>query len=106
MSTAVSDPNILKLADAIAGWLSDQLKDQIQAKQPARIPVEIDLWDTETVATYMNVKPRQVTERYAIMPGFPQAIRLPTPTGGRGHPMWRAVEIIAWVGKYQERRVA
>jgi len=40
------------------------------------------------------------------MPGFPQAIRLPAPTGGRGNPLWKANEIVEWVYKFQEKRVA
>lgn len=39
---------------------------------------------------------RQITERISRLPGFPVAVRFPTPSGGIGQPRWREDEIIAW----------
>jgi hypothetical protein len=66
-----------------------------------QIPITVDLWDARTVGAYLKVSPRQVTERYALLDGFPPAIRLPSPNG-RGHPRWKAMEIIKWAEKHQE----
>lgn len=74
-------------------------------ERPA-IPVDIALWDATAIGAYLRMGKQQVLERYAPLPDFPQAIRLPLPTGGRGHPRWKATEVIAWSHKYQERRVA
>lgn len=78
------------LAAAIAGHLT-----------PA-IPLEIDLWSGTEIAAYLKVGARQVLERYAPLPDFPKAIRLPTSEGGKGQPRWKASEVIAWAERYQE----
>lgn len=71
------------------------------AAQIPRIPIEVDLWSAKEVADYLKVGERQVTERYAALPSFPKAVRLPTPEGKRGHPRWYASEVIAWTRKWQ-----
>lgn len=86
--------NITQLAEQIAHYI-----------RPA-IPLSVDLWDAETISSYLKVSARQVRERYAIMPGFPQAIRLPSGGTEKGHPRWKAEEVIAWAEKYQEKRAA
>lgn len=68
-----------------------------------QIPLSVDLWDARHAAAYLKVKPRQITERYALRPGFPPAIRLPT-KNGRGHPRWRAIDIIEWAEKHMDTR--
>ena len=69
------------------------------------IPLRIDLWGAKQIAAYLKVTPRQVLERYALLPGFPRAIRLPSISGKRGAPpRWKAWEIIKWVESFQERR--
>lgn len=65
-----------------------------------------ELWTVEDIASFLKRKKRYVGERLVNMPGFPQAIRLPAPTGGRGNPLWKAAEIYAWVDKFQEKRKA
>lgn len=102
MNTAASDPNIMKLAEEVAKLLAKKMKKSKKVEPPT----EIDLWDADTIATYLMVTPRQVTERIVVMPDFPNAIRLPTITGSKGHPRWKAVEVIAWVHQYRERRAA
>ena len=80
--------------------LTDAIE-RIASINTPQIPIDVDLWDSKTVASYLKVTPRQVTERYAPMPDFPLPIRLPS-TRGRGRPRWKAIEVIGWCGKYQE----
>ena len=77
-----------------------EIEQLIKLIQP-QIPITVDLWDAKMVGAYLKVSPRQVTERYALLNGFPPAIRLPS-QNGRGHPRWKALEIIAWAEKHQE----
>jgi hypothetical protein len=65
------------------------------------IPLDVDLWSATEIGAYLKRDSRQVLERYAPLPGFPKAIRLPSP-GGRGQPLWKAIEIIEWATKHQE----
>ena len=78
------------------------IADSVVSQFAPRLPPSLSLWNASKVAEYLNVGARQVLERYSLMDGFPAAIRLPNPTGGRGHPRWKATEIIAWAAKYQE----
>lgn len=65
-------------------------------------PAEIDLWSAAECGAYLKVSPRQVLERYAPLPEFPRAIRLPSVGGGRGQPRYLAREVIAWAESHQE----
>lgn len=47
---------------------------------------------TAKVAERIGATPRQVRERFALLPDFP----IPMRPGGNGHPKWRADEIDAW----------
>ena len=67
------------------------------------IPLEVDLWDIATIATYLKRSEAQVRERLACRPDFPKAIRLPTAGGARGHALYPAKEILAWVFKYRDK---
>lgn len=87
--------------DNTVAAISDALN-KIQVRMA--IPVEIDLWDAQSVGAYLKVEKEQVLARYAPLPDFPNAIRLPSPTGGRGRPRWKAREVVAWAEKYQEKR--
>lgn len=51
---------------------------------------------------FFRVRKEQVLNRYAPQPTFPRAVRLPTPTGGRGYPLWWAREVVAWAERWQE----
>jgi prophage regulatory protein len=66
------------------------------------VPLDIELWSAKEIASYLKVGARQVSERYALMPGFPKAIRLPTVAGVRGTARWGAVEVIAWATSHRE----
>ena len=80
------------------------LANEIAKQVRSPIPVEVDLWDAATIAQFLKVKPAQVLERYACLPSFPNPIRLPTPSGGNGHPRWKAAEVISWALKHQTKR--
>lgn len=84
------------IVDRLAAELSQRIR-------VAHIPIQYDLWDSETVANFFKVTPKHVLQRYAPLPDFPQPIRLPSERRS-GQPLWKAVEIIAWADKYQEHR--
>ena len=48
------------------------------------------------VGKLLKVAPRVVSERYAYMPGFPKALRLPSPKG-QGVRRWKAEDIETWI---------
>lgn len=81
-----------------------ELLDRVEkiASRPV-IPADVALWDSAHVGAYLQCTGRTVCERYAPMPDFPKAIRLPTVTGSRGHPLWPAQEVMAWAAKYREK---
>lgn len=85
--------------------LIEQLAAELAARIRPAIPLSVDLWDAETIATYLKVSKKQVLERYAPLPDFPRAIRLPAATG-KGHPRWKASDVIDWAEKYQDRKRA
>lgn len=84
----------------------DKLLEAIDKLSP-RIPVTVDLWSVREIAAYLKRSEPVVRERITALPGFPQAIRLPVVGGkGRGQPLWKASEVIAWAESHQEKRVA
>ena len=86
--------------------LINQLAEELANGIRPAIPLSIDLWNYEMIAAYLKKSPQQVRQRYAALPGFPQAIRLPSCGKEKGHPLWKAEEIITWAEKYKEKRVA
>jgi len=83
--------------------LIEKLASVILERSRPAIPLNIDLWDIETIAAYMKLSNSSVRERFACLPDFPKAIRLPSKLGKKAHPLYKAKEVIEWVGKYQER---
>lgn len=75
----------------------------IGAQLKPTIPVDIDLWDVSTIAAFLKRSDSNVRERICPLPDFPKAIRLPS-QNGRGHPLWKASEVIAWAERYREVR--
>ena len=73
-------------------------------RDAARIPVEVDLWDTNVIASYMKRKPAFIREQILPCPTFPAPIRLPSE--GRARPLYRAKEVIDWANDRQERKSA
>jgi len=58
------------------------------------------LLDSDDVGALLKCSARYVTEVYALVPGFPKAVRLPGPGGRKGHPKWVRSAIMTWVGKH------
>lgn len=79
----------------------DELVAAIAGRIAPPIPLDVDLWSASEIGAYLKRDSRQVLERYAALPDFPKAIRLPS-AGGRAQPLWKASEVIAWATKYQE----
>jgi hypothetical protein len=75
----------------------------VAARMAPTIPIAVALWDTAACGAYLNRSPESFRERIAPRPDFPRAIRIPSETGGRGHPLWPAREVIQWASKYRER---
>lgn len=71
-----------------------------------QVPIDYRLWTAKQIADYMRRTERQVAERTVYLPTFPKPIRLPTGSGSKGHPLWKAIEVINWVEKHQERKAA
>ena len=85
----------------------DQIAEALSARLPVMYPIEIDIWGAKEVAGFLKVSPQQVLSRYACLPDFPKTIRLPTNGPGRGHPKWRAKDVVNWAfGNNDGYRVA
>jgi hypothetical protein len=83
------------LITRLAAELAKQLR-------PA-LPIEIDLWDIATIATYLKRSESVVRERMACLPDFPKAIRLPSTRSVRGQALYRARDVIHWASQYQDK---
>lgn len=88
-------------ADTIAA-----LARAIAANLPPQIPIDVALWNAADCAAYLRTSESSFYSRVACLPGFPQPIRLPRPDGRKGHPRWKAREVIEWAERHQERRAA
>lgn len=75
--------------------IAEKLDKLIEILSRPALPADKMLWDAAAVGAYLGVSARQVAERYALRPGFPATIRLPSESG-RGLLRWRAAEVIAW----------
>lgn len=91
--------------DNIPGKNNTHEIDQIAAAVAARIkpelPISIDLWSSTELAAYFKQTPYHTLQRVASHPTFPRPVRIPT-TQGKGHPRWKAREVIAWAESFQE----
>jgi hypothetical protein len=84
--------------------LVNTLIERIAAMSRPAIPVEIDLWDADTIGSYLKRSASVVRERIVCQPSFPAAIRLPNSNGQRMHPLWKAREVINWAESYREHK--
>lgn len=75
-------------------------------REPGKLdtPFEHRLWDADECAQYLHKNKRVFMERYAPMPSFPKRISPPNTRGGRSQPLWKAIEVVDWVMKFQEKR--
>lgn len=83
--------------------LIQRLAAALAAQLQPPVPVQIDMWDVTTIARVLKRSETQVRNRLICLPDFPKAIRLPVAGGGRGQPLYRATEVLEWVGKYQDK---
>jgi hypothetical protein len=84
--------------------LVSTLIESIAALSKPTIPVEHDLWDITTIASYLKRSVSVVRERIVCHPSFPAAIRLPNALGQRMQPLWPAQHVINWTMSHQERK--
>lgn len=54
------------------------------------------------IAEHTGFSVDHVKRRIVCLPDFPRAIRIPSPTGGKGHPRWRETEVDEWLESYRE----
>jgi predicted DNA-binding transcriptional regulator AlpA len=80
--------------------LIERLAAALAAQLPPPIPIEIDLWDVAMIARLLKRNESQVRNRIICLPDFPKAIRLPVTSGPL---LYRAAEVLAWAGKYQDK---
>lgn len=89
------------LASADISNLAKALAEQLTPK----IPFDVALWDTASIAEYMKVSKSQVAQRIICQPTFPKSIRIPTANGkksdSRAQPRWKAKEVIEWTEKHK-----
>jgi hypothetical protein len=67
-----------------------------------RVPLEVQLWDVETIAAYLKRSPASTRDRIVCLTDFPKVIRLPGERPGqRSRPLWKAIEVIRWAESYR-----
>jgi len=85
--------------DNLIRRLAEQLAEHIRPQ----FPIEIALWDTQTIAAYLKRSHAVVRDRIVCLPDFPKAIRPPSARSERGFPLYEAKEVIAWSKKYKDK---
>lgn len=65
-------------------------------------PQEERLWTSAEVAAYLRYSVKNFTDRIMTLPNFPVPVRLPRPTGGKGHPRWKPEDIKNWIEQHRE----
>jgi hypothetical protein len=88
------------------GLLIAKLAERLEAIARPALPVDIDLWDADTIGQYLKRSTSLVRERVVCQPSFPAAIRLPNGNGQRMHPLWKAREVIDWAESHREHKTA
>lgn len=93
----------------------ERLVDAIEKRIRPALPLDVQLWNLEIIGAYLQRSPRVVGERIVTLPGFPKAIRLPAasprkdedgePHKGKGLPLWKASEVIAWTEGHRDKVV-
>lgn len=74
----------------------------LQKLTEQKIPLEVDLWDTEHIAAYLKRSYSTVRDKIIVRPDFPKPIRI-NPTKERSHPLYKAREVIEWAESLQEK---
>ncbi len=82
--------------------LIERLADELGKRLKPAVPLNVALWDIAIIAAYLQRDSDSVRERIACLPDFPTPIRLPSATKRGAHPLYKAVEVIAWAESYRE----
>lgn len=69
-----------------------------------RIPLAVDLWSTAEIADYLKCSERYVLDNFAARPDFPPAVRLPGKGARRGHPRYKAADVIKWAESWTTKQ--
>lgn len=75
-----------------------KLTEAIEKMQRPVLPLSVDLWDTNILATYFKRSAARVRSDIVCLPTFPRPIRLPVE--GRSQALYKAREVIAWTEKH------
>ena len=78
------------------------LKAILQKLTEKKIPLEVDLWDTEHIAAYLKRSYSTVRDKIIVRPDFPKPIRI-NQNKERSHPLYKAREVIEWAESQQEK---
>ena len=82
--------------------MTDDISRLIEALEGRpQIPISVDLWSVREIAAYLKRSQTAVRDRITKQTTFPQPIRLPSEKG-RGQPLWRASEVIAWAERFRD----
>lgn len=73
---------------------------------PAEARPKERLWTADDVAAYLDVSPRQVSERYAARPDFPAPVCLPTIEGAKRTRRWFPADIQKWARSHKTQNKA
>ncbi|RRW87689.1 hypothetical protein EGJ54_25345 [Pandoraea apista] len=104
-------------ADFENNHLLERLAQSLADRLAPALPLSVQLWNAKTIAAYLQRSPAVVLERIVTLPGFPQPIRLPSTRakskpemhlsvhGATGQPLWKAIEVIAWVDSHRGSRI-
>lgn len=76
--------------------LIEKLAAAIARHTARRIPLAVDLWSVTEIADYLKCTERYVLDNFAARPDFPPAVRLPGKGARRGHPRYKASDVIKW----------
>lgn len=88
----MSDQDLIeRLALAVADHL----------RQPTKI--DDDLWDVERIAAYLKRKVSTVREQITCQPSFPKARKIVSAGHRSAHPLYKEVEVRAWVEKFIDK---
>lgn len=81
----------------------EQIAAAVVSHLPPQTPIDKQLWDLESIGRHLRRKSETVRTGVVCKPDFPKAIRLPSDVGRKSQPLWKAIEVIEWAEKYQEK---
>lgn len=82
--------------------LIERLAMAIAKHIPRQIPLINRLWSIEQVAHYLGLSATYVHNHFPSAPGFPTPIRVCMKKGVKGHPRFKAVEVIRWAEAHRD----